>query len=352
MTRRTLGVLAALFLATSAHAQDDVGAPPATSADIATADAVVAPTESVATTFSRAESAEQRGEVEVALSLYRRVRDLDSTSRFALRAERRLAWLEPRADDPEALGLLLRHRNTRERSLEDLARLERTADTLEPGALRRELRTTIATERDGLAAEASDVEASERAEEAYRRALDEEGLREGEHAQLVAGYAALLGREGRTGEALLLLDDEGHATGGLRARLELERIDAWARPLAFSVLGLLAISAIALLISVLRSGARLVEGRDVAIRAGTIAYVTLGLWALGAWYSVEAGHLAGSLATWLLGVLALSAVIGRCRELVPSSARTGAALTALAVLAPFAAGYLSIYGVGDGPLTH
>jgi hypothetical protein len=45
-------------------------------------------------------------------------------------------------------------------------------------------------------------------------------------------------------------------------------------------------------------------------------------------------------------------VIGRCRELVPPGARAGAALTALAVLAPFAAGYLSIYGVGDGPLTH
>ena len=305
--------------------------------------------------FEAAERAEESGEVSEAIAGYRTAARAAPTSRHALRAERRLAWLEPRAaDDTEALGVLLAYRNDGDRDPSDLDALETRMLSASAGIVRREAMITIATELDAMAAEDGAPGRVERAERAYERALAEPGLGEAERAQLVAGYATLLGREGRTAEALLLLDEEGHESGSIRSRLELARIDAWARPLAWLTLVSLGLAALWLTTTRVRaSSARTFFAASAwRLPVASILYVTVGPSLLGLWYSTEAGHLAGELARYLVGCLFAAALIGRSRELAPLDERRGAALRVLSGIAPLAAGYLAIYGVGDGPLTH
>jgi hypothetical protein len=305
--------------------------------------------------FEEAERAEEQGEVRSAIAGYHAAVEAAPTSRHALRAERRLAWLEPRAaDDAEALGVLLAYRNRGDRDRADLDALEARMLSVSSGMVRREAMITIATELDAMAAEDGSPERVERAERAYERALAEPGLGDAERAQLVAGYATLLGREGRTAEALLLLDEEGHESGSIRSRLELARIDAWARPLAWLTLVSLALAALWLTTARVRESSvrTFFDAAAWRLPLATILYVTVGPYLLGLWYSTEAGHLAGELATYLAGSLVAAALIGRAREITPLEGRWGTTLRVLSGLAPLAAGYLAIYGVGDGPLTH
>lgn len=308
----------------------------------------------VSSLLERARDAEARGEVEIALAAYREVVAVAPTSRFALQAERRLAWLEPRAGDPAALGLLLAYRSRRTRDLAAVEGLEAAALAMGPGPVRREALMTVAGELDALAAAAPGGGLVGRAEDAYRRALAEPDLAAAERAQLVAGYAGLLGREGRTAEALLVLDEAGHGRGGLRSRLELERIDGWARPLALSVLALLAAAAIVLVGRAIRAGRtrELLEGRAWAAPLVATVYGAAGPYVLGAWYSEEAGHLTGVLSLGLGGALFGAAVIGRCLSVQESPRGASRAAMTLAAIAPIAVGYLSIYGAADGPLAH
>lgn len=321
------------------------------------ADAGQAPTASdeARRLFDEAERAEESGDVTAAIDGYRATVTAAPTSRHALRAERRLAWLAPRAaDDAESLGVLLAYRNRGDRDHEDLDALEARMMSASSGIVRREAMITIATELDAVAAEDATPARIERAERAYERALAEPGLGDSERAQLVAGYATLLGREGRTGEALLLLDREGHASGSIRSRLELARIDAWARPFAWAILSGLGLAALVLTTTRVRQSSlrSFFDAAAWRLPLATILYVTIGPYLLGRWYSTEAGHLAGELATYLAASLLAAALIGRARQMTPLEHRWGAAVRVLSGLAPLAAGYLAIYGVGDGPLTH
>jgi hypothetical protein len=319
------------------------------------ADDAVAATEEARQAFDAAARAEERGDVRGAVAGYRASVAAAPTSRHALRAERRLSWLEPRAaEDIDALGALLAYRNRGDRDLADLDALEARMLALSAGLVRREAMMTIATELDTIAAEDGSPAEIERAERAYQRALAEPDLGDAERAQLVAGYATLLGREGRNGEALILLDREGHESGSIRSRLELARIDAWARPVAWSILLSLGLAAAWLGARAMRASS-LGTFFDLAawkVPLVTIVYVVVGPYLLGLWYSTEAAHLAGELAIYLAASLFAAASIGRARELSPLEPRWGAMLRALSGLAPLAAGYLAIYGVGDGPLTH
>lgn len=346
-----LVLLLGLNLASSAQGEDgDANAPSA-----ATTTPPPSADREAGLHFARGESAERAGDARAAIDEYRRATEVAPTSRHALRAERRLAWLEPRAEaDADALGALLAYRIQRSRTARDLDTLEQRIRARPPSLVRREAMTTIAAERDALATAEGSAAHVEEAERAYERALAEPGLTATERAPLVASYATLLGREGRSGEALLLLDREGHAEGSLRSRLELERIDAWARPLSWAWLAALGLAALALAIRALRAHpARvLFDAAAWSVPLSTIAYIVAGPLLLGHAYSGEAAHLADALALFLTGPLAAAALVGRAGELSPVGPALTRALQGLAGLAPLAAGYLAVYGVGDGPLTH
>jgi len=341
-----LAVLAVLAVGSRAEAQEASPPRPASTS--------VAPVTEVAVLVERARAAEAQGDVEGALAGYRAVVATAPTSRFALQAERRLDWLEPRADDPSALGLLLVFRSRRGRDLAAVEGLEASALAMRPGIVRREALMTVASELDALAAADGVSALVGRAEDAYRRALEEQGLADAERAHLVAGYAGLLGREGRTAEALLVLDEAGHDEGALRSRLELERVDAWARPLALGVLGLLTLTALALVARVARAGKgrALLDVREWALPLVAVSYGALGPYLLGVWYSHEAEHLTGSLALGISFSLAVAATIGRALSIEEAPRALARVAGTLAVLAPLAVGYLAVYGTADGPLAH
>lgn len=305
--------------------------------------------------FERARAAEDEGNVAQALEGYRAVVREHPSSRLAQRAEQRLAWLEARTDDPDALARWLVHRARTRRDRASTEAFEAEALAMRPGLVRREALAAVAADFDALAAQhQADASLAARAEDAYLRILADSELDATMRAQLVASYANLLGRIGRTGEALMVLERAGHETGSLRRRLELQRFDGWARPLALSVLAALALAAVGSAVRALRSDAAraFASPRVWATPLATVLYGGLGPALLGAAYSVEAGHLTERLAVALVPSLGLAAVLGRATSVQPVSERAHAALVILAALGPIAAGYLAIQGTGDGPLTH
>jgi hypothetical protein len=330
-----LGAVLVLVLASGARAED--GALPDPAALLA-----------------GAEEAERTGDVAAALRGYRAVLDAAPTSRLAGRAQRRLDWLEARDDDPDALSALLAYRARPSRTLADVEAFEARALEMPAGLVRLEALVVVAGELDGLAARDGDATLVARAEDAYRRALSEPGLGPSEREQLVAGYAAMLGREGRRAEALLLMQTERHESGNLRRRLELEAIDRWLRPLAYTALLLLTLCALGLTARAVSAGhgATLARPGGWRLQVAVVVWGSVGPYLLGLWYSHEAEHLATSLSLALACVLVLAALAGRASEVHPAPSAISRVTVFAAVAAALAAGYLSIYGAPDGPLAH
>ncbi len=305
--------------------------------------------------FARGQAAEARGEVTLALEAYRAMRAADPTSRLASRAERRIAWLEERDDDIPALARLLAFRGRPTRDEGEVAAFAALASEMPPGQVRRESLTTVAAEWDRLSSNApGDVELAARAEEAYEGALREGGHSEGERQHLVSGHAALLARLGRGEEGLLLLDREGRSSGSLRTRLELEQLDGWLRPLAWSLVAALLTLTLWMTARAVRGPGRaeLLAPSSWALPAGALLYMSLGPYLLGIWYSLEAEHALSLLAPAMLGVLAASALLGRSLATLEVSRTLRVLTVVLATLAPLAAAYLALFDAGDGPLAH
>jgi hypothetical protein len=308
--------------------------------------------------WSEGQAAEARGDVEAALGAYRAVVSAAPTSRLASRAERRLAWLDERDDDPRALSWLLAFLGLPSRSAVEVEAFAELAEGMPAGVVRRESFIAIATEWDRLSqAEERRDEGSAlaaRAEDAYEAARREPGLSDGEREHLLSAEASLLARLGRGDEALLLLDRGGRTEGSLRARLHMERLDRWLRPVAWSLLAASLAGLLLLLARASRSERRaeLAGARGWLVPLGAVAYAVGVPYLLGRWYSHEAEQTLSLLAPALGAVLLQSAVAGRCLAITDAPRPARALALTLSVAAPLAASYLALFDAGDGPLAH
>jgi len=147
-----------------------------------------------------AEAAERDADPRRALRLYREVAEADDGGRLARRAERRITFLEERAEGEFApLSGLLRARNTPGEA--SLAALAEEVASFPPGRVRRESWQLLG-ERHLAAGRTAEAIA------AYRAWTREPELPEAERRLATTGLARALGNEGRAAEGLQVLEEE------------------------------------------------------------------------------------------------------------------------------------------------
>ena len=157
---------------------------------------------------------------------------------------------------------------------------------------------------------------------------------------------------GRAAEASALLESEGRAGGSLYRRLAFESIDRWLRPIAWSLVALLAALAVTALWRAWRASPRELGGPSWGLPLFTVLYTAGTPYALGAWYSREAEHALSLLSPALLATLIASGLLGRALAALNATPRARWSAACLAVLASLAATYLALFDAGDGPLSH
>lgn len=186
-----------------------------------------------------AEAAEARFDFAGALVEYRRSVELDPGSRLARRARARVEYLQARSDDGFAPLVSLEKARRATPDPASLARFSRDVDAFPPGRVRREARAFIAEtlgERLKRSAEAIP---------AYERWLDEPGLDDADFLRASNGLARSRARLGDLGRSLETLRAAGLGKSSEARAIELERIRHWAEPIAWGIVALFAVLALA-----------------------------------------------------------------------------------------------------------
>jgi hypothetical protein len=258
------------------------------------------------------------------------------TSRQAARARQRVAWLEERSEGdfaPLAILMRARARPAGERDAAAIAALEEGVDRMPVGRVRIEARQLVASEWLRLGA-------PERATRASRALLEEPGLRPSDRALAREQIARWLEAEGRSREAIVMLEESGLEGSFVHTQIRGERRRAVVVPIAVAMLAVFVLGAIAIAAPGLRRDPRGVLGRGLApSRLAMIGWATLIPAVIARAYDHEATDTFALLALGCGAVIGIASIGGA--SCPPRRPRI--ALVVLTVLATLAVAYL----VGD-----
>lgn len=317
---------ASLFGAAAAHAQDAEGqaeqAPPDPSA-----------------LFARASTAEQDGRPVEALEAWRALVSAAPTSRLASRARARIAWIEARSEGdyaPLAAMMAFLDAPPGERDAERVRAFEQTVATMPAGRVRAESRVAVGSDWARLGR-------TEDALEAWRIALGDDALNEGERTMVRESMARARMDAGDVTGAIDELEDADLGGGSFHRFAERQlRRETWV-PIALGALALFVVFVLALVVQSGQPGRVLHAVLREPLRLAVAVAVGLGPTAIVHWWGDESLGAFDTFAPCSIAIILLSYAASEATE----SRRARAAAGALAFAAALAGAYLSVALYGE-----
>lgn len=291
------------------------------------------PASATGAAYARASELDRQGHAAAARAAWAEVASLAAGTRMASRAERRLAWLDERAEgDFVPLEQLLTFRGLDDRDVADVSAFATEVEAMPAGRVRTESLLALAQAYAVLGD-------TERATATYRSVIDQPGVHEDEARLARDELAGALADGGRVTEALDELERAGMETSGRHAVLMRAARRQLLEPVAWALIALFAVLVVVGTVHV-RGTRRAREALRDPWALATTAAVALGPYAVARMVGDESldAFAALGLAN-AVGLLLAFAAGGAFRGAPPHAVR---ALSVVALLAALSAGYLSV----------